>query len=110
MSQIKYRKTQLRSKYQDPTKPRKKLGKTKLVVNRQPIDLRKAAARRRYSMDGYYYDDGGMSHRRGRAPNGRYISRDGSEMARRLREMIAEAPDDNMRQEIQRLADKMENM
>lgn len=66
--------------------------------------------RRRYSMDGYYYDDGGMSHRRGRAPNGRYISRDGSEMARRLREMIAEAPDDNMRQEIQRLADKMENM
>ena len=64
---------------------------------------------RRYSMDGYYYDDG-MSHRRGRAANGRFVSRDGSEMARRLREMIAEAPDDNMRQEIQRLADKMENM
>lgn len=65
---------------------------------------------RRYSMDGYYYDDGGMSHRRGRAANGRFVSRDGSEMARRLREMMNEAPDENSRQEIQRLAERMENM
>ena len=65
---------------------------------------------RRYSMDGYYYDDGGMSNRRGRAANGRFVSRDGSEMARRLREMMNEATDDGVRQEIQRLADRMENM
>ena len=64
---------------------------------------------RRYSMDGYYYDDG-MSHRRGRAANGRFISRDSSEMARRLREMMDEAPDENMRREIQKLADKMESV
>ena len=66
--------------------------------------------RRGYSMDGYYYDDGGMSHRRGRAANGRFVSRDGSEMARRLREMMADAPDEQSRQEIQRLADRMESM
>lgn len=66
--------------------------------------------RGRYSMDGYYYDDGGMSTRRGRAANGRFVSRDGSEMARKLREMMAEAPDENSRQEIQRLADRMEQM
>ena len=65
--------------------------------------------RGRYSMDGYYYDDG-MSHRRGRAANGRFVSRDGSEMARKLREMMDEAPDDSTRQEIQRLADRMESM
>lgn len=64
---------------------------------------------RGYSRDGYYYDDGG-SYRRGRAANGRFVSRDGSEMARRLREMMNEAPDDSTRNEIQRLADKMENM
>ena len=51
-----------------------------------------------------------MSHRRGRAANGRFVSRDGSEMARRLREMMNEAPDDSTRQKIQRLADEMENM
>lgn len=66
-------------------------------------------SRRGYSGDGYYYDDG-MSHRRGRAANGRFVSRDGSEMARRLREMMQEAPDENARMEIQRLADKMESM
>lgn len=64
----------------------------------------------RYSRDGYYYDDGGMSHRRGRARNGRFVSRDGSEMARKLRDMMEEAPDDSIRNEIRRLADKMENM
>lgn len=66
-----------------------------------------------YSRDGYYYDDGmsnGNSYRRGRAANGRFVSRDGSEMARRLREMMEEAPDDNARREIQRLADRMEQM
>ena len=65
--------------------------------------------RRGYSNDGYYYDDGN-SYRRGRAANGRFVSRDGSEMARKLREMMADAPDDASRQEIQRLADRMENM
>ena len=65
--------------------------------------------RRGYSNDGYYYDDGN-SYRRGRAANGRFVSRDGSEMARKLREMMADAPDENSRQEIQRLAEKMESM
>lgn len=64
----------------------------------------------RYSRDGYYYDGGGSSRRRGRAANGRFISRDGSELARKLREMVEDAPDENSRQEIQRLADKMEQM
>ena len=64
---------------------------------------------RNYSMDGYYYDDGN-SYRRGRAANGRFVSRDGSEMSRRLREMMHDAPDESTRQEIQRLADRMENM
>ena len=64
---------------------------------------------RRYSNDGYYYDDG-MSHRRGRAANGRFVSRDASEMSRKLREMMQDAPDENTRMEIQRLADRMESM
>ena len=63
----------------------------------------------RYSNDGYYYDDG-MSHRRGRAMNGRFVSRDGSEMARKLREMMGEAPDESTRQEMQRLIERVENM
>lgn len=63
-----------------------------------------------YSRDGYYYDDGGMSARRGRAANGRFVSRDSGEMARRLREMMEEAPDNGTRSELQRLADKMEQM
>lgn len=78
-------------------KPRRKLAKTRVNI------------RGRYSMDGYYYDDG-MSHRRGRAANGRFVSRDGSEMARKLREMMADAPDDASRQKIQRLAERMEQM
>lgn len=65
---------------------------------------------RRYSMDGYYYDDGGMSNRRGRAMNGRFVSRDGGEMARRLREMMDEAPDASTKNEIMRLADRLEQM
>ena len=65
--------------------------------------------RGRYSMDGYYYDDG-MSRRRGRAANGRFVSRDGSDISRRLREMMQDAPDENTRMEIQRLADRMESM
>lgn len=63
-----------------------------------------------YSRDGYYYDDGGMSHRRGRAANGRFVSRDGSEMAHRLRDMADNADDERMKREIERLADKMESM
>ena len=62
-----------------------------------------------YSNWGYYYDDGN-SYRRGRDRMGRFISRDGSEMARKLREMMHDAPDENARREIQRLADKMESM
>lgn len=64
----------------------------------------------RYSRDGYFYDGGGSSRRRGRAANGRFISRDGSELARKLREMMEDAPDENSKQELQKLADKMENM
>ena len=41
---------------------------------------------------------------------GRFTSRDASEMSRRLREMMAEAPDEASRREIERLADKMEQM
>ena len=63
----------------------------------------------RYSGDGYYYD-GGMSGRRGRARNGRFVSRDASEMARKLREMMEEAPDEASKREIERLADTMEQM
>lgn len=62
-----------------------------------------------YSRDSYDYD-GGMSGRRGRARNGRFVSRDGSEMAHKLREMMADAPDESVKREIQRLADKMEQM
>lgn len=62
-----------------------------------------------YSRDGYYYDDGN-SYRRGRDRMGRFTSRDGSEMARRLREMMDETTDDSLRGEIRRLADKMESM
>ena len=65
---------------------------------------------RRYSMDGYYYDDGGMSNRRGRAANGRFVSRDASEMARKLRDMMDDAPDASTKNEIARLAEKMEQM
>lgn len=65
---------------------------------------------RQYSRDGYYYDDGGMSNRRGRAANGRFVSRDSSEMARQLREMMTQADDDYTKSELQRLADKMEQM
>lgn len=64
----------------------------------------------RYSRDGYYYDDGGMSGRRGRAMNGRFVSRDASEMARKLRDMASDAPDDASKREIERLAEKMEQM
>ena len=66
-------------------------------------------SRRGYSNGGYYYDDGN-SYRRGRDRMGRFTSRDGSEMARKLRAMMEEAPDENARREIQRLADKMESM
>lgn len=59
---------------------------------------------------GYYYDDGGMSNRRGRAMNGRFVSRDASDMAHKLREMMRDAPDESARREIERLADRMEQM
>ena len=64
---------------------------------------------RRYSMGGYYYDDGGMSNRRGRAANGRFISRDASDMARQLRDMMEEAPDEQTRNDIRRIVEKIEN-
>ena len=62
-----------------------------------------------YSTGGYYYDDG-RSYRRGRDRMGRFVSRDGSEMAHKLREMMENAPDESTRREIERLADKMESM
>ena len=58
---------------------------------------------------GSYYGDG-MSNRRGRAANGRFVSRDGSDMARQLREMMNRAPDEHTRRELQHIVDKMENM
>lgn len=63
----------------------------------------------RYSNDGYYYDDN-RSYRRGRDRMGRFTSRDASEMSRRLREMMEEAPDESVKREIERLADRMESM
>ena len=57
---------------------------------------------------GSYYD--GMSNRRGRAANGRFVSRDGGEMARQLREMMNQAPDEQTRRELQKVVEKMENM
>ena len=60
-----------------------------------------------YSRDGYYYADGGSSYRRGRDRMGRFTSRDASEMARKLREMMEEAPDENTKREIKKLAEKM---
>ena len=62
-----------------------------------------------YSRGGYYYDNG-SSYRRGRDRMGRFASRDGSDMARKLRQMMEDAPDDSSRREIERLADKMESM
>lgn len=62
-----------------------------------------------YSRDGYYYDDG-HSYRRGRDRMGRFTSRDASEMSRKLREMMEEAPDESVKREIERLADRMESM
>ena len=62
-----------------------------------------------YSNGGYYYDDD-RSYRRGRDRMGRFTSRDASEMSRRLREMMNEAPDESVKREIERLADKMESM
>ena len=64
---------------------------------------------RGYSRDGYYYDDG-ASYRRGRDRMGRFVSRDASEMSRKLREMVEEAPDESTKREIQKLADRMEQM
>ena len=65
-----------------------------------------------YSMDDSYM--GGrsyrMSTRRGRAKNGRFVSRDGSDMARQLRDMANNAHDEQTRSEIERLASKIEQM
>ena len=41
---------------------------------------------------------------------GRFVSRDGSEMAHKLREMMRETTDDGLKAEIRRLAEKMESM
>ena len=50
------------------------------------------------------------SFRRGRDRMGRYVSRDGSEMVHKLREMMDDAPDEAVRSEIRHLIDKMERM
>ena len=52
----------------------------------------------------------GMSTRRGRAMNGRFVSRDSSSMVHQLREMADEAQDERTRSEIERLAEKIESM
>ena len=57
-----------------------------------------------------YGDEEGASYRRGRDRMGRFTMRDGSEMARRLRDMMHDAPDDSVRAELQRLAERMEQM
>lgn len=81
-----------------------------------------------YDEEGYsgrsrYYYDGDMSYRDGRSYEGRSYegrsyarrrdsmgrySRDG--MADKLRELMADAPDERTKDEIRRLADKMESM
>ena len=65
-----------------------------------------------YSKRGYSDRNsmGGMSHRRGRAMNGRFVSRDSSSMVHQLREMADEAQDERTRSEIERLAEKIESM
>ena len=73
------------------------------------LDESDGYSRRDYSRDGYYYDDGN-SYRRGRDRMGRFVSRDGSEMARKLREMMNETTDDGLKAEIRRLAEKMDSM
>lgn len=72
-------------------------------------DKAEYSRRNEYSNGGYYYDDGN-SYRRGRDRMGRFVSRDGSEMARKLRGMMEDAPDEASRREIQRLAEKMESI
>ena len=68
-------------------------------------------SKRGHSMRNSYYDhEGGNSYRRGRAKNGRFVSRDGSSMVRQLREMAEEARDEQTRDEIERLASKIESM
>ena len=65
----------------------------------------------RNSMRNSYYDhEGGMSHRRGRAMNGRFVSRDSSSMVHQLRDMAENAQDERTRSEIERLAEKIESM
>ena len=50
------------------------------------------------------------SFRRGRDRMGRFVSRDGTEMVHRLREMMEDAPDESVRSEIRHLIEKMERM
>lgn len=61
-----------------------------------------------YSRDGYMYDDG-MSNRRGRGANGRFVSRDGGDMIRQLRDLMEDAPDEQTRNDIRKVVEKMEN-
>jgi hypothetical protein len=46
MAKVYYRKTELRSKNQAADKPRRRLGRTRITVNKKPVDLKKLAARR----------------------------------------------------------------
>ena len=60
-----------------------------------------------------YYDYGdemGRSYRRGRGADGRFVSRDATEMSRKLREMADKATDEATRREIERIAEKVEYM
>ena len=62
-----------------------------------------------YSKRGYSMNEDN-SYRRGRAMNGRFVSRDSSSMVHQLREMADEAQDERTRSEIERLAEKIESM
>lgn len=65
----------------------------------------------RYNQDGYY--SRGRSGRRdtmSRYPRRGYSGADNSDMIDKLREMMDDAPDEKIRNEIQRLVTKMENM
>lgn len=64
-----------------------------------------------YNYGGSSYARGGRSYARGRRRDsmGRY-SRAGEDIAEQLRGMMADAPDEHIRMEIERLANKVEKM
>lgn len=47
MAEVKVKRVLMTHKNSDPKKPRRKLAKTRVTINKKPFDLRKIAARRR---------------------------------------------------------------